>query len=484
MPNPIAYLALALWPLIAGVMFTRLPRDRAVIWSLMLGYLFLPEPPAVFDLPMFPPFTKHNLPALAAFALILWKDGNRAPLLPQSAVGKALVFTFIFSPVLTVATNAEPVFYGQIGLPGLGLKDMVALPLEQMMRILPFLLARQHLASSGAQRELLRALMVGGLVYSLFMLIEIRLSPQLNLWVYGYYQHFFGQSMRAGGFRPVVFLYHGLWVAFFCMTAVVSAWSLWRWSDAGSGRLKYLFAALYLSAVLVLSKSLGALIFAVLLVPMVIVLPTRMQIRVAVVLGSIALAYPILKGADLVPQQWLLSQAAAIDPDRAASLDFRFSNENTLLDRAYEKPIFGWGSWGRNHILDPVFGTILTVTDGRWIIVIGVYGWVGFLAEFGLLLLPLLLIGREAAARAGQVSQFIAPLSLLLAINMLDLLPNATITPLTLLVAGALTGYAERLRSERLGLRKIGPGGLQGETGSKGPKGKTGPKGLKWKSIL
>ncbi len=156
-----------------------------------------------------------------------------------------------------------------------------------------------------------------------------------------------------------------------------------------------------------------------------------------------------------MPQQWLLNQAASIDPDRAASLDFRFTNENTLLDRAYEKPVFGWGSWGRNHILDPVSGNILTVTDGRWIIVIGVYGWVGFLAEFGLLVLPLVLLWREAlAARETSISPFIAPLSLILAINIADMLPNATLTPLTWLLAGMLVGYAELLRDQRLKVKK------------------------------
>lgn len=227
------------------------------------------------------------------------------------------------------------------------------------------------------------------------------------------------------GYRPVVFLYHGLW------------------------------AALYLTGIMILAKSLGALLFIVLLVPLVVLFSTGVQVRIAIVIGSIALAYPILKGADLIPQDQLLAQAAAIDPQRAGSLEFRFDNENTLLERAYQKPVFGWGSFGRNHILDPVNGNILTVTDGRWIIVIGVYGWVGFIAEFGLLFLPLILLGREIAARQGQeISPYIGPLSLLLAINALDMLPNATLTPLTWLLVGALTGYAEKLCAERLKIAK------------------------------
>ncbi len=454
---------LALWPLVTVALFNRLSAQRALIASLLGAYLFLPESPAVFDLPLLPPLNKHNIPALTAFLVSLWIYGRPASLLPQTLVGRALVLIFVFSPMLTVATNGEPVFYGNIGLPGLGPKDAVALALQQFLLILPFLLARQHLANGGAQKDLMLALMIGGLVYSVPMLIEIRLSPQLNNWIYGYYQHFFGQSIRAGGFRPVVFLYHGLWVAFFAMTAAVSAFALWR--NDKSHNISLLLAAAYLSVVLVLAKSLGALIFAVALVPCVVLLGTVMQIRVAILIGALAVAYPVLKGADLVPQDKLLAQAAAIDPERAASLEFRFDNENTLLERAYLKPVFGWGSWGRNHILDPNTGNILTVTDGRWIILIGIYGWVGYLAEFGLLLLPLLLLWREAVAmREDVVSPFIAPLSLILAVNIFDMLPNATLTPLTWLVVGALTGYAEVLKSQRL---------KQADTDA-----------LKWQSIL
>ncbi|MBV7395160.1 hypothetical protein [Mameliella sediminis] len=455
MPNQIAFLALAASPIFVAVMMSRLPLDRAIIWSLMLCYLFLPEPPAVFDFPMMPPLDKHNIPALMAFAVTLWRSETNGPLLPRSVMARVLLLTFIFSPVMTVLTNGEPVFFGLVGLPALGLKDAAALVLEQFLMVLPFLLARQHLAHGGAQRELMRALMIGGLIYTPLMLMEIRLSPQLNSWVYGYFQHYFAQTIRFGGYRPIVFLYHGIWVAFFLMTSVVSAWALWRWHK-GSGRLKMLAIAMYLTLILIMAKSLGALIFMAMLVPLVVLLTPRTQVRIALVIGAIALAYPILKGADLVPQEQMLAQAEKIDPDRAGSLRFRFQNEDTLLERAYIKPVFGWGSWGRNHILDPFSGAILTVTDGFWIVSIGTYGWVGFLAQFGLLLWPLVLIWRSMTGHGSDViSPFVGPLSLMLAINVADMIPNATLTPLSWLMAGALTGYAERLHRAAPSVRHV-----------------------------
>jgi hypothetical protein len=447
MPNALAYLMLAAWPLITLVMFRRWPIERALIWSLLGAYMFLPPPPAAFDFPLMPPLTKESLPSVVTFVICLIYAGRRAPLLPQSFVARALVALFILSPIATVLTNGEPVFYGRIGLPALGLKDMVALVLLQTILLLPFLLARQHLGTPQGLRELVVALMLGGLIYSLPMLIEVRLSPQLNIWIYGYFQHSFEQMMRSGGFRPIVFMYHGLWVAFFTVMAMTCAIALAREADVRR-RIFYLLAALYLGGVLVLCKSLGSLMYGVYLAPLALFLPPRMQIRIAGLMALVAIAYPVLKGAGLIPIDWILEQAGKVDPERANSLRFRLDNEDILMERALEKPLFGWGSWGRNHILNPVTGVIETVTDGRWIILIGIFGWVGYLAEFGLVALPVLMLWRYGR-RLGDAAhvRLIGPVALLLAINLIDMLPNATLTPLTWLFAGAVLGLAEAARS-------------------------------------
>lgn len=450
MPNAVALLVLALWPFVVIALHGRLSTDRALILSLLVGYMFLPEYPTQFDLPLLPALNKHNIPALTAFVVTLWRSGRQTPLLPESRLGRVLLVVFILTPIMTVLTNGETVFYGQVGLPAMGLKELISLPLQQFFLIVPFLLARQHLAHGSAQRELLKALVVGALVYSLFMLVEIRLSPQMNQWVYGFYQHSFAQTLRGGGYRPVVFMYHGIWVAFFVMTAIVASWALWRQAYGGA-RFQLQLIALYLMVILVLAKSLGALLFMLLLVPLVVLVPNRLQVKIALVIGVFALSYPLMKGLGIFPTEKLTGLANSFDPARAQSLQFRFDNENTLLTRALHKPFFGWGSWGRNHVLDSISGRVLTITDGRWVITIGVYGWIGFLAEFGLLVLPLFLLWQESRHTNDiQVSPFVGALSLILAINVLDLLPNATLTPLTWLVAGMLTGYAEELRRMRL----------------------------------
>ncbi len=448
--NFIAALALMLWPVASMIMFRYMTVGRAILGSVLIGYLFLPPVPAGFDPPLFPALTKDSIPNIVMILICLGLAKERIEWLPRNLVARALVITFVLSPILTVVTNLEPVFYGNVGLPGLRFVEAVAVCMQQALFLTPMLLARHFLAQEKDQRDVLIALTLAGLAYSLPALIEVRLSPQMNLWVYGFYQHSFEQTIRFGGYRPLVFLYHGIWLAFFLMTAVVSAVALTRASN-WSGKLKYAFAAVYLAAVLFLCKSAGALVFAVLLMPMVFILSQRLQLTIAMVFASFTIVYPVLKQADMIPTERILSEIAELSEERSRSLEFRFDNEDVLLERAYEKPIFGWGTWGRNHLLDPVSGELLTVTDGRWIIVIGVFGWLGYLAEFGLLAFPIMLMwwkGARPGVGGYGLSPYIGPLALMLGINVFDLLPNATITAITWLFAGAVLGYAETYRAK------------------------------------
>ncbi|WP_085307652.1 hypothetical protein [Planktotalea arctica] len=450
MPNIIAFGMLAIWPLVTLVMFRRLPVEKAFIWAIVAGYLILPPPPAGFDFPLLPAFDKDTIPSLSVFVICFFMYGHRGSLMPDTLLPRIVLGTFILSPMFTVLTNGEPVFYGQVGIRGLGMTDMLALCMLQFITVIPFLIARKFLVDAASQKEILKIFVFSGLAYSLLMLIEIRLSPQLNTWIYGYFQHVFGQSVRFGGYRPLVFLYHGLWVALFAMTVVIAALAIAK-AESGKERLMAYCAGAYMLVVLVLCKSMGSLIFAVFLIPVILLFKRNAQIKIAALVAALAVGYPLLKGFDVVPVQWMLDQAAAVSEDRSASLKFRFDNEIILMERAMLKPLFGWGSWGRNHILDPVSGILLTVTDGRWIIAIGVYGWVGFLAEFGLLTLPIFMIWREAKPSFGaSITPYAGAISLLLAINVLDMIPNATLTPLTWLFSGALIGYAESLRAERI----------------------------------
>ena len=88
MPNALALLALASWPLVSLVLFRKLPVGRAVLWSLLSAYLFLPPPPALFDFPAVPPLTKDSIAALAAFGFCFFMYGKDLIYLPRSNIAK------------------------------------------------------------------------------------------------------------------------------------------------------------------------------------------------------------------------------------------------------------------------------------------------------------------------------------------------------------------------------------------------------------
>jgi hypothetical protein len=449
-PNGFAYLVLALWPLASLALFRTQPPGRAIIASILIAYLLLPPQPTAFDFPLIPPLTKETIPSLSAFLFCLMFYGKRMQFLPRHPGAKALLLMFVLSPMATGITNGDPVIFGMFSIQPLGIREGLAMCVQNALLALPFIMAMNFLRTERDQRDLLLALLLGGLFYSLPMLLEIRLSPQLNTWVYGYLQNLFEQLARGDGFRPIVFLYHGLWVAFFAATSVVAAVALMKSEAAvGAKSPKYIFAAIYLFIVLVLCKSLASLLYVVLLTPLILFFNTKIQLRVAFVLMLIALTYPVLKGNGLVPERTLLQQAAAIDPERAGSLYFRLENERILLERAQQKPMLGWGSFGRSLVYGGD-GRLLTIPDGRWVIVIGVFGWVGYVAEFGLLSIPLiLLLIRVRGVPAANLPPWLGGVSLILAINMIDMLPNATLTPLTWLLAGAMMGYVQTVRVQQ-----------------------------------
>lgn len=441
-PNLIAFAALFLWPLVTAALFRRLPPGRALIAALLAGYLLLPPAPAGIDLPVLPPFDKDTIPALSALVMVLILHRPGLTLLPQGRAVRLLIGVYLAAPVATVLANGDPVFWGPRVLPGLQLREALGAVMQQAITLSPFLLARHFLSRTEDQRDLLMALMIGGLVYSVPMLVEMRLSPQVNIWVYGYFQHSFAQMMRGDGYRPIVFLYHGLWVAFYAMTAAVAAGALVR-GTKGRAKVTLAAAALYLALLLVLCKSLGALAMGAAVVPLLFLAGRRTQVLVAAALAVAALCYPAAKLGGLLPEDRILAAIARFSAERAFSLEFRLGMESLLIDRAMERPLFGWGLWGRNLIYDVTDGRMLVIPDGRWVLTIGVLGITGFIAEFGLLTLPLLLLARQVQ-RGRDPGPWTGAVALIVAVNLVDMVPNATLTPLTWLFAGAALGFAER----------------------------------------
>lgn len=459
MPNPIAYLVLLLWPVAILWMFRKMPSERAFIWAILGGYMLLPEA-TEFNLPMVPALDKSSIPNLTAFAICVMVLKMRFSFLTDSSLGKILTGLLILSPVASVFANSDALHFGgvnlgrlriileqEVTLPGMRIYDSISALVRALILVLPFFMARKLLASEAAMVEVMRALVVAGLIYSVPMLFEMRFSPQLHTHLYGFFQHDFGQMIREGGFRPIVFMPHGLWVAFFAVLCAVSALYFAR-EAIPQERTKKVLVALYLVVMVWLCKSMGPRMILLALAPLVLFFSAKMHLRAAAALAAVTMVYPLLRGAGVVPTGLWVDYLYQTNPERAQSLEFRFDNEDLLLAHAWEKPLVGWGGWGRNLIRDPMSGEIVTISDGMWVIVIGQYGWLGYLGTFGLLCLPLFaLFFAYRRVPAAQVPLPVGVCALMLGANLADLLPNATLVPLTWLLAGALLGHAEMQRA-------------------------------------
>lgn len=456
MPNIFAHLVVFSFPLVALLLFRRHPLPAAIAWTLALGLLLLPSRVSL-DLPMLPRIDKDSLPALSAMLLStltvakyrqLQKQGRDTPTdfadagswIPKSKLLRGLCLLFLVSPMLTVLNNSDSFFIGGRFLQGLRPYDALSIGLTSLMTLLPFLLARRFFGNTRSQVTLLKVLCIAMMCYAVLALVEVRLSPQINRWVYGFFPHSFVQHIRGGGFRPLVFLNHGLILGILFSMAALGALGLRR--SFGASTPGYIFFAIpWLILSLVLSKTLGALAITILIIPIMLFLSVRAQMLFAAMIALVVLIYPMLRGADLVPVSRATEVASRINPTRAASLDFRFTNEDVLLERANQRPVLGWGGWGRSRIYDESTGRDISVTDGAWVIIVGTGGWLGYIAWFGILAGPLVLLGWRR--KEFDVSITTSVLCLVHAANLIDLIPNSGLTPISWMVTGALWGKYE-----------------------------------------
>ena len=442
-PNLFAYFMLVVWPLVAMVLYSRLPFLRATVWTVLGAYLLLPVH-AEIKFSGVPTFDKTSIPSIAVGVCCVLIARKRPKFFFGLGIAEVLLLVLVSSPFATALLNPDPVDTGTYLLSGSGPYDALSSVVAQLLLIFPFFIARQYFRSLEDSIEIFRIMVVAGLAYSLLMLFEVKMSPQLHTWIYGYFPHDFAQQMREGGFRPVVFLGHGLLVAFFCMTTLVAAAALWRAKirvgrlPAGGG------IAGYLSVILLLCKTTSATVYALVLVPLVRWATPRTQMRVAVVLVALSLTYPVVRAADMFPTSYILKAAYAVNTDRGKSLETRFTQEGQLLQKAWRRKWFGWGRFGRSRIYYK--GRDITISDGYWIITFGEFGIFGFIATFGLLTLTVLrAAGALKLTQNRRERELLGALSLIVAVSLVNQLPNSSMSPWLWLLAGSLLGRAEQI---------------------------------------
>lgn len=415
-------------------LFALLPPRRALLASFLGGWLFLPV--ISYDLEGLPDFSKLFVTCFGILIAVIIFDFKRLTSFRPNWVDLP-VLVWCLVPIASSVTN------------GLGLYDGLSETLGQLVQWgVPYLLGRLYFKSWSDLRELAVALVIAGVVYTPFILFELRMSPQLHRLVYGYYQHAFSQTLRFGMWRPMVFMNHGLMLAFFVMAVTLTSFWLW-WSGAvRQFRLPRLARPIPFWVVPAWFTLLTAICVSVnawlwLLIGAAVLLLTE-RLRTPWVLIGVMLAIPLYiltQGVNVWPGDVAVDFATGLfGSERAQSLSYRYFNEEMLTEKARQQWLFGWGGWGRQLVRQEWGPT--TVPDSLWVIVFGKFGAVGLIGLVGSLLLPgLLYLRRYGAWLWGHPN--LAPaavFSTILVLYMFDGLLNAMINPIYMLLAGGLMG--------------------------------------------
>ncbi|MGF1491798.1 MAG: O-antigen ligase family protein [Microcoleaceae cyanobacterium] len=433
------FVMLAWLPIVVFGFFRFFPPWKATIICSITAWLFLPQRVA-FEFLGLPDFDRYSATSYGVLLAILLYDLQRIRAFKFGWLDVPMFIWCILGPFVTAMLN------------GLGTYEGMAAILDRTVAYgLPYFFGRVYLTSWLTHRYMAIAMFISGLVYAPLCVIEAVLSPQLHRLVYGYHGiREFAQGVRLGGFRPTVFMRHGLSVGMWMMAATLIG--LWLW-QAGILKKVLNFPMSFLVAgmivTLVMVKSTGAyayFIYGVFILFVAKWLKTSLPllILIATLIGYLGLAASGQFTSETKDNVVNVATTLAGE-QRAASLEFRLDNEELLGEKARKQPIWGWGRFGRNRVYDYDWrGDLvdISITDSMWIQAFGVQGVVGLVSIVAVHLLPAMVTMRRYPAHLWFTPK-VAPtavLNVVIVLFMLDSCLNNQVNPVFSVVSGGLIG--------------------------------------------
>jgi hypothetical protein len=447
----VSALALIAWVPFSFWLFLRERPARAAAHTLIWAVMWLPEG-AAFDLPALPPLSKYSIGAICALLGLWWKAPGRLRAARPGRGYDWILLAMILGQIGTVLTNGDALRYGSwriVDLPGYTPYDGLSAAVRVVISVgMPCLLGRALLRSKRDLLDVLEILAVAGLVYSIPIFYELRMSPMLQQNIYGFAARAdWSQNMRLGGYRPTVFMGHGLQVGFFMFVCTTAAVILHKTGKRRLFGVPMGYVVLYSFGTLVLCKAAAALIYGAVGFLLIRFVSVKNQMRVLVFLAVVVVSYPMARLSGVFPTDALLSAASLLGPDRVQSLQFRFDNEDILLFKGAERMLFGWGGFNRERVYDAETAKDLVIQDGHWIAVFGTNGLVGFCCVFALLLLPVMQAARQMRhVKAPPDRALLAGFGLIVVICSVNLLPNMQLPVLQFYFAAGLAVLAKELQ--------------------------------------
>ena len=421
------------WIPVVLTLFSILPARRAVIVAYLVAWLFLPV--AGYDLPGFTNYNKTTATTVGVLLGALIFDADRLRSFRPSLLDVPML-VFCVSPLFSSLGN------------DLGLYDGLSAALYKTLTWgLPWLTGRLYFGSLEGIREFGLAMVLGGLVYVPLCWWEIRMSPQLHIDVYGFIQHGFEQTRRGGGFRPMVFMHHGLMLGMFMACSALTAVQFWI-----SGVRRDLFGvpmwsiAAVLVVTAVMCKSTGATLLMCAAIAGLLVMRRWKTALPVVLMLVIPVVWLSTRATGLWDGNEAIEVARLISEDRAGSLQFRIDAENRLSEHALNRPFLGWGAWGRNFVPEEPGSDRMVIADGLWILTLGTQGLLGLIALYVAGLLPLFAFARRYHPRHWHERSLgaAAVFALIVGLFMIDNLVNDMFNPLYVLAAGGVIGCSLR----------------------------------------
>ncbi len=287
--------------------------------------------------------------------------------------------------------------------------------------------------------DALKSWLVMAGVYGLLVMFEARLSPQLHTKLYGFFQHDWIQMVRDGGFRPIVFMNHALEVALYMsMSTLIAVIALRR----GKVIKAAVPVVLYFVFCTLVCKSSGSIGMMMLGMGLIFFTKASMQVRFARVLAWLIFLVPVIRASGYFPTDQIITWATNLtNADRAASLAYRFRNDDALVLQTMKRPIFGWGGAARGFVSDED-GKSRTVVDGFWIIAFNERGFAGYYALFGLMTLPIFVANKRISKIDKKDRSLLGGLTLVHAFYCFDLLVNGLFNAFPFLFGGLVLGVA------------------------------------------
>lgn len=457
MPLQVTTLVLAAWVVATLVFYRLLGPTRGALLAILGGWAFLPTGAypaemiavgqerwgwehalAVASVPFWNKASAIGLGCLLGMALF---DG---PSLRRLRLGwvDGFAVLLIATPLVSAVSNGLPISEGLCQARHMALAWGV-----------PYLVGRTRFGQPGALLEFARGWTLAGLATAPLALVEVVLGPIVYGLLYGIHAYKYEGVDRWIGHRPLILLEHGNQWGMWSATAALAATWLWLAGERSFGRIGGWSVpsgavSLLLVGVCVVGQSHGSLVLLALgILPMVLY---RLRVPAWAVGGGLAALLAVVGGLGLAmvaraggPQGLRVWLRGVFRSWGKSSFTWRLARVEEHFETLAQRPVLGWGRADWSH-LGAEGRFVNPVNLSYFFVEAGAHGVIGALGAAGLMMAPVVRAWsyqrRMDWEELPESAVILA--SVLVAINLVDLMQNSVLLLPVLVAAGGLVTWA------------------------------------------